>query len=72
MGAYGTSQGGGGLGARPLQSRGGLGGYPHLGNLPLGALVCNGAANYAGAIADLVYLPTIGTRVKRLVCQRNG
>ena len=36
MGAYGTSQGGGAWG-------GGLGGTPQLGNLPLRALVCDGA-----------------------------
>ena len=35
MGAYGTSQGGG--------AWGGLGGTPQLGNLPLRALVCDGA-----------------------------
>ena len=36
MGAYGTSQGGGGLGGR-------IGGTPQLGYLPLRALVCDGA-----------------------------
>ena len=36
MGAYGTSQGGGAWG-------GGVGGTPHLGNLPRRALVCDGA-----------------------------
>ena len=43
MGAYGTSQGGGAWGAQPPQPRGGLGGTPHVGNLPLRALVCDGA-----------------------------
>ena len=45
MGAYGTSQGGGAWGGAAPQPRGGLGGYPHLGNLPLRALVCDGATN---------------------------
>ena len=44
MGAYGTSQGGGAWGgAAPPQPRGGLGGTPQLGNLPLRAFVCDGA-----------------------------
>ena len=38
MGAYGTSQGGGAWGGG-----GGLGSTPQLGNLPLRALVCDGA-----------------------------
>ena len=33
--------------ARPPQPRG-VGGYPHLGNLPLGALVCDGAVTGHG------------------------
>ena len=40
MGGYGTSQGGGAWGAPCL---GGVLGYAHLGTLPLGALVCDGA-----------------------------
>ena len=43
MGAYGTSQGGGAWGGCAPQPRGGLGGTPQLGNLPLRALVCDGA-----------------------------
>ena len=34
---------GGPGGARPPSLGRGVGGYPHLGNLPLGALVCDGA-----------------------------
>ena len=34
---------GGPGGAQPPQPRGGLGGTPHLGYLPLRALVCDGA-----------------------------
>ena len=66
MGAYGTSQGGGGLG--------GLWGTPQLGNLPLRALVCDGdITGWVGYsylrmrdYGSSLYMPSTRTRLYRV------
>ena len=65
MGAYGTSQGGGAWGGRSPPSLGGVGGYPPSRyfclSVPWFVTGWLGhRANYACAIADLVYLPNFG------------